>query len=610
MENIYSADFETNNSETECRVWAWGACNIFKPEDTFIYNNSIDSFFDYLFTFNKGAMFYFHNEKFDGQFILHWLLSHGYNICEDNKPNTFATIIDDMNKVYEIRFTFSREYYVKHKGKSLKKKKNITIKIRDSLKKINMPLKKMPKAFGLDIEKGDLDETEDEYNKIREVNHIITESELDYLRKDVIILAKSLKFLYENGLNSMTVAGGAMKMFKSMISEETFNELFPVLSFSEDEFVRCSYRGGWTYCLKEQHTGNGLVFDVNSLYPSVLYSEINGVEHLYPRGEGIYYKGKYKKSSLYPLYVQRIAVDFHIKEGYLPTIQLKNTFTSAEYCLDSNGIVELTLTNVDLDLLFKHYEIDYIKYIDGFKYKAVKGIFDEYINRFMNMKIESKEQGNVALATLAKLYLNSLYGKFGMSKIVRSKFPYLEDGVVKYKLVKYEINDELYDYLMKDGYYIPVASFCTAYARSVTIPVAQHFHELGRFCYADTDSVHITGIDFPTDDVINVDKFKLGYWDNESRFEKAIFLRAKTYAEFSFNNESNSYEWEIKCAGMPEKMKKNLLQYLEDENEELENVFKIGFDSESLGITGKLRPRNVIGGQILEEAPFKLLPKI
>ena len=44
--NIYTADFETTTDENDCRVWAWGVCEIGKNEE-FEYNNSIESFFEH-----------------------------------------------------------------------------------------------------------------------------------------------------------------------------------------------------------------------------------------------------------------------------------------------------------------------------------------------------------------------------------------------------------------------------------------------------------------------------------------------------------------------------------------------------------------------------------
>ena len=60
--------------------------------------------------------------------------------------------------------------------------------------------------------------------------------------------------------------------------------------------------------------------------------------------------------------------------------------------------------------------------------------------------------------------LNSLYGKMATNPIVRSKYPYIEDGVVKYALYPEE---------EKKSLYIPVATFITSYARKKTIETSQ-----------------------------------------------------------------------------------------------------------------------------------------
>lgn len=40
---IFTADFETNNSETECRVWSWGLCSVENP-DIYLDGKDIASF--------------------------------------------------------------------------------------------------------------------------------------------------------------------------------------------------------------------------------------------------------------------------------------------------------------------------------------------------------------------------------------------------------------------------------------------------------------------------------------------------------------------------------------------------------------------------------------
>ena len=54
---------------------------------------------------------------------------------------------------------------------------------------------------------------------------------------------------------------------------------------------------------------------------------------------------------------------------------------------------------------------------------------------------------------------------FGTSLTVQSKIPYLaEDGIIHYYLSEKE---------EKEGIYIPIASFITAYAREITIRTSQ-----------------------------------------------------------------------------------------------------------------------------------------
>ena len=70
---LFSADFETITDENDCRVWAWGICDI--PYTFANFGNSIESFFEHLKTLKENSKIYFHNLKFDGSFILNYLLS-------------------------------------------------------------------------------------------------------------------------------------------------------------------------------------------------------------------------------------------------------------------------------------------------------------------------------------------------------------------------------------------------------------------------------------------------------------------------------------------------------------------------------------------------------
>ena len=80
----YTADFETCVwLEDETFVWAWAVCEIGNP-DNIIIGNNIDTFFEFVES-QKNAQFYFHNLKFDGEFILNYLLKQNFKFVDDKK---------------------------------------------------------------------------------------------------------------------------------------------------------------------------------------------------------------------------------------------------------------------------------------------------------------------------------------------------------------------------------------------------------------------------------------------------------------------------------------------------------------------------------------------
>lgn len=97
----FMADFETDTChEDETYVWAWATCSI--DEDLEVeMGNTIESFMEWCYR-NRNSEVYFHNEKFDGEFVLHYLLKHGFKHVEDKKEredNTFMTIISDLRTI-------------------------------------------------------------------------------------------------------------------------------------------------------------------------------------------------------------------------------------------------------------------------------------------------------------------------------------------------------------------------------------------------------------------------------------------------------------------------------------------------------------------------------
>lgn len=556
---IFSCDFETTTDPDDCRVWGYGIHAVGK--DDFICGNSLDNFMKWC-RLQPKATLYFHNLKFDGEFIIHWLLSHKFQHEKDkrnNGPNTFNTLISDKGMFYSIEIIWDNE---------IKPGTNNRTKIYDSLKVLPFSVDKVAKAFDLPISKLKID-----YDEYREPGHILTQQEVDYIKNDVAIIAKALPHLFEQKLNKMTQGSNALADYKKVIGKKHFEKWFPILDYEVDKQIRQSYKGGFTYLnpiFKEKDLDRGIVLDVNSLYPSVMY------DCLLPYGEPVAFTGRYKKDTDYPLYTQMISCSFRIKKNHIPTIQIKNNlaFRPTEYLENSNGEeIVLTLCNPDLYLFLQHYDVFNLEWLGGWKYKASSGMFTKYIDKWYKIKEQATIEGNEPLRTLAKLMLNALYGKFGTNPNVRSKIPYLdENGLVKYKLGEKETRDPVY---------IPVATFVTSYARNKTISSAQKVYD--RFVYADTDSLHLIGTDIP--ECLDVHQSRLGAWKHESTFEKARFLRQKTYIE-QINEKIH-----ITCAGMPDRC--------------YDGVTWDNFHN-GMSYTGKLRFVHVPGGIVLLDTPFTI----
>lgn len=543
----YAADFETTTTADDCRVWVWGA-SVIGIDESFEYGLDIDDFVD-RFSFDTANIVYFHNLKFDGVFIIDWLLNNEYRHVEDTPTaGQFTSLISDMGKFYSI---------------TVKWKNGNKTEFRDSLKKLPFSVAEVAKAFGQPQGKGEID-----YHKYRPVGYLPTTDEIEYLRLDVLIIARALQDQFSEGMKALTIGSDALKEYKSLVFSKTFRKQFPVLDLTTDEEVRKAYRGGYTYA-DERHlqreTRSGIVLDVNSLYPHIM------MDKLIPFGRPLRRRGLPVTDADYPLSIFTVTFTAKLKPNHLPCIQIKNAsqFSPTEYLKNIDDPTTLTVTNVDWELFNEHYDIDVLSYDNGFVFQARRGMFDTYINKWMNVK-ENSDGGR---RTIAKLHLNSLYGKLATNPRVQSKRPVLEDGKVKLKLSPED---------MRDPVYTPAGVFITAWARDLTIRAAQANYDT--FAYADTDSLHLLRDDIP--DEIDVHKTRIGAWDHEYSFRRAFYIRAKAYLEEKHDGTKVN-----RVAGMPVAVSKQL---------------SIDTVHDGQVVDGKKVPRIVPGGVVLVDTPYKV----
>lgn len=642
-------DFETTvyEGQVHTEVWASASVELFTDEVNIFH--SIEEQFDYFVSLKSNIVVYYHNLKFDGAFWLSYLLvdkgfEQAYQKLSKNE-NEVKWIDDKWMNNNTFKYSISNQgmwYTIKIKVK------DHFIEIRDSLKLLPFSVKRIGESFGTKHKKLDM-----EYTGFRYAGCTITDKEREYIANDVLVVKEALEIMFEQGHNKLTIGACCLEEYKATAFDKQEYEndhpnIYDVWINPKQhkydnagEWVRKSYRGGWCYLCKGKETQiftSGTTADVNSLYPSMMSSESGNA---FPVGKPKFWTGNFiPDEAIDPnrYYFVRIKTRFYLRKGKLPFIQIKSSLlykgTEAletsdvydkktdqyyDHYYDKDGNlhdtrVELTMTMTDYKLFLEHYEPVDFEILDGCWFYSKVGIFDEYIEKYKKIKLESKG----ALRELAKLFLNNLYGKMASSMDSSFKLAYVkEDKSIGFLSVTE--NDK------KPGY-IPIGSAITSYARNFTIRAAQaNYHgpnERG-FIYADTDSIHC---DLEPNEMVGIKVHDKNFccWKLESYWDKAIFTRQKTYIEHIVKeSEGNTlvdvepYN-NIKCAGMPKKCKDlfdlSMQGYVEQEgdnytDEEKEFLatkreltdFKIG-----LRVPGKLRPMRIHGGVLLVDTPYEM----
>lgn len=190
-----------------------------------------------------------------------------------------------------------------------------------------------------------------------------------------------------------------------------------------------------------------------------------------------------------------------------------------------------------------------------------------------------------------------------------------EDEIIHYRMGEAE---------QKEGLYLPVGAFITAYAREKTIRTSQAIKDysikkygVDKYIYSDTDSIHCLLTIEELKQFCEIDDVELGKWAHEGTFTKARFVRQKCYIEefyhfikyygksikflrnlqknhkkpHNIKNFNRFKDINITCAGMP----KSCYSQVEWNN------FKTGFTC-----GGKLTFKHVKGGVKLVETEFTI----
>ena len=307
-------------------------------------------------------------------------------------------------------------------------------------------------------------------------------------------------------------------------------EIIPQLSGKIAKDIRTSYTGGAVdMYIPEPPKGVEIKgYDVNSLYPKQMY------DRLMPIGFPTYFEGDIRKNdpNAFGFFYCKITAPDDIKH---PIIQTHVKINNMVRTIAPIGTWTDMLFSLEMDNAIKlGYEFEILW---GYTFEKEE-IFKDYVDFLYSLRLNYPKSD--PMNYIAKILLNSLYGRFGMddnfSNINVIHKDYLADFENKFFdqieekidlgdhmllfFNKLESNEEI---ISTHNVSIAIASAITAYAR---IHMSQFKNNPDfKLYYSDTDSIYI---DKPLPESMINDTI-LGKMKLEYILYKAIFLAPKVY---------------------------------------------------------------------------------
>jgi hypothetical protein len=379
-------------------------------------------------------------------------------------------------------------------------------KFRDSFALLPAALAKLARDFGC-RQKGEYDDYEKHEDKAKL---------LEYLKGDCLTLHEVIGAL-TNELPvapRVTLAGTAMAAWRGMNPKDWRWLRTHNLTRAAREFLRQGYYGGRVEVFEQY--GEGLCYyDVNSMYPAVMLEPVpwgfwNWVDNARSRMAF--------DNALPGIYCADVEIPVGMAIPPLPVRRGNKLYFPVGRVTGCWPLPELQYS--------ASCGCNIRKIRRGLVFKESRRIFTDYVQRFWRMKNE----GEGAKRTVAKLLLNSLYGKFGM----RNEFQAIIGPREANARMKGGEPIEVFDralglYIAKDyasrAFIRPeIAAYVTARARIKLHKMMAELEAYGdRVFYCDTDSVI-------TDSLMDTEGSELGEWVREKIIRRAAFIAPKSYA--------------------------------------------------------------------------------
>lgn len=638
--NILAADFETTLTDDGNIVYLGGLQECMNEKSDPLIFRGLMEWLNYIqFNLNDNSEIYFHNLHYDGNFILYRLKVMDYYDATYQyfsntvrryklKKHEYCYLIDEHNKYFMIKVNFGR----------------YTVLFKDSAKIFPMSLEKLGESLKMPFKKGVI-----KYNDSMDNIEKNLDVHMEYLKKDLGILAYGIRMARKADITDLTIGAAAMRQYKNMINQlyrddtgldelDAFKQFFVDLgryplrneiynATNCDEYIRRAYRGAWCY-LNPMYRNKvinkpGKIYDVNASYSYNMHSISS---NLYPHGFPRAWVGNYIPTDALSNYYF-VTIKFTrcvLKKGYFPFISFKGNlmYNQHEYITDSNinhngmtyakvlsisGKIShithvLTLTCTDFDMFREFYDIENLEILHGIWFRAIMGLFDIFIDD--KFKVKSQRTGPLDFCN--KMLLNHLSGKFAVNPVSFLKIlnPELNDK----KILQFHLQRMP----NKFNGNVAIAAAITSYGRKYIWNKAML--NCDKFIYCDTDSLAL--LDEGPELQLNISE-GLGDFKIESPWTKALFLKQKAYI-LEYNNDYN-----IKMAGATERTKATLTyalkynsaadapeEYRINMDEDEEHFINAKWNLQSLTrpftLPNQLRLRLAEGGAELVKTEFKI----
>lgn len=574
MTNFVTMDIETVKHDFQLIPYLICAYNGFKSISTYgevvdgVINQKLlfSTFITQLLTFfnknTKSLVVYAHNfSGFDGVFFMKHLLPFGK-----------VDPIIHNGKIITIKLTLNLIGYT-----------NKTIIFKDSMLLLPLGLRKLCVAFGVTnaktyfpfglsniFYKGELPPIElwkgipnNEYTSliaefISKVWDFKAES-IKYCKLDCVslhqVLVKFNELIFNefkiNIHKTLTLPSLASKIYNSSYMPE--NTIYQLLGNVEKE-IRESYTGGAVdvYIPHNRSTVDSFFskikavftklyqYDANSLYPTVM------AKHPMPIGKPTIFDGDIRKveSNAFGFFYCNIISPAYLKH---PILQRRIKTNDGIRTIAGLGSWTGWICSSEMDnAINKGYKFEILR---GYQFET-GDIFSDYITKMYNLRMEYVKGHPMNL--IAKLLMNSLYGKFGMgTEITKVEMFNCSDekGTTNFRKMLQKYGTSVKDFVQLDNTYIiirnalldiqvnendgvemyhgqniniAIASTITAGAR-VYMSAFKNRTNFNLY-YSDTDSIIIDAL-LPTELVGSaLSQFKL-----ENVIERAVFLAPKVY---------------------------------------------------------------------------------